>query len=118
MVALARHTASSVGLSLTAYLDQAVAADPRLSPTAETVAALAAAAVRISRLIAHGPLTSLMGAGALGETTGAANADGDVTSGTNSDQSTRDANASRGTETSSAPSTASGSSRRGNVTAS
>ena len=78
MVAVARHNATSIGMNLSTYLDQVVAADPRLDATAQTVTALASAAVQISRLIAHGPLTSLMGAGALSATTGAANADGDV----------------------------------------
>ena len=72
MVAVAQRSASPVGLSLSAYLAQAGAENAGLQPVAQTVAALARAATGISRLIAQGPL-----AGALGETIGAANADGD-----------------------------------------
>ncbi len=75
MVAIAQRTASAQGMPLSAYLAQATAeaGDSRQRAVAETVTALATAAVEISRLIAQGPL-----GGALGATTGAANADGDV----------------------------------------
>lgn len=73
MVAVARHNASPIGTLLPAYLAQAGAEAPQLQAAAETIAALAKAAVQIARLIAQGPL-----AGALGEATGTANADGDV----------------------------------------
>ncbi|WP_322096505.1 class 1 fructose-bisphosphatase [Pelagibius marinus] len=73
MVAVAQRNASPVGMSLPAYLAETGAAAPRLQAAAETVAALATAAVEIAKLTAKGPL-----AGALGEATGAANADGDV----------------------------------------
>jgi fructose-1,6-bisphosphatase I len=75
MVAIARRTASPVGLSLTTYLAQVAAesGDARQGAVAATIAALAEAAVKIAALIARGPL-----AGALDAATGTANADGDV----------------------------------------
>ncbi|WP_340120079.1 class 1 fructose-bisphosphatase [Pelagibius sp. 7325] len=74
MVAVARRIASPIGQSLSAYLAEATAAgSPQQRAVAATVAALAGAAVQISRLIAAGPY-----GGAHGETGGSANADGDV----------------------------------------
>ena len=73
MVAVARHTASPVGLSLSAYLAAAGTANPALRSVAGTVGALAAAAAQISRVIAEGPY-----GGAHGETSGRANAGGDL----------------------------------------
>lgn len=72
MVAVARRSALSIGQPLSAYLAEA-ARDARQRAVAETVAALASAAVKISRLVAQGPL-----GGAHGEATGHANADGDA----------------------------------------
>ncbi|MGF1628570.1 MAG: class 1 fructose-bisphosphatase [Kiloniellaceae bacterium] len=72
MVAVARRSALSIGQSLSAYLAEA-AGDDRQRAVAETVAALAAAATQISRLVAEGPL-----GGAHGAATGRANADGDA----------------------------------------
>jgi len=72
MVAVARRPAPPIGQPLAAYL-ASVGGDSRRRAAAEAVAALAAAAVKISRLIAEGPL-----GGAHGETTGSANVDGDL----------------------------------------
>jgi len=77
MVAVAQHSTPSPGTPLPAYLEEAAAAKPHLRTAAQAVAALAGATVEISRLIAHGPLTSMTGGAALGAATGAANADGD-----------------------------------------
>ena len=74
MVAAARRIASPIGQSLTAFLAEAApAGDRRRQAVAETVAALAAAAIEVSRLIAEGPY-----GGAHGEAAGSANADGDI----------------------------------------
>jgi fructose-1,6-bisphosphatase I len=72
MVAVARRSAFPTGQPLSAYLAD-TGGDARREAVAETVAALAVGAAKISRLIAQGPL-----GGAHGEATGGANADGDV----------------------------------------
>lgn len=74
MVALARRRVPSPGQTLSAYLaDAAPAGDDQQQAIAQTIAALAAAAAKISRLIGEGPY-----GGAHGAASGAANADGDV----------------------------------------
>jgi len=74
MVAVARRIVSPIGQPLSAYLAEATAAgSAQQRAVAATVAALAGAAVQISRLIAAGPY-----GGAHGEAGGGANADGDV----------------------------------------
>lgn len=70
---LAEQAVFSVGMALPDYLSETVAGDTDRQAVADTIAALATAAVQISQLIAQGPL-----AGALGQATGAANADGDL----------------------------------------
>jgi fructose-1,6-bisphosphatase I len=75
MVAVAhRPAAAHIGQSLTDWLAETTAGGGATGrAVAETVAALAAAAARISRIIAHGPL-----AGAQAAATGRENADGDL----------------------------------------
>jgi len=74
MVAIARRAASPLGQTLSAYLAEAApAGDRQRQALAAAVAALAAAAVKISHEIAEGPY-----GGAHGVAGGTANADGDV----------------------------------------
>ena len=68
----ADQAAFPVGTALQDYLTATMAGDAGRQAMADTIGALAAACVQISRLIALGPL-----AGALHQATGAANADGD-----------------------------------------
>lgn len=79
MVAAAPRAELPIGTTLSSYLARAAtearaeAGGDLIQAVAETVTALADAAAEISGLIARGPL-----AGALGEATGAVNADGDT----------------------------------------